>query len=127
GRSPACGRPDCSPRRRVGRLRRLAFQPPPVEYRTTAETELGVLGLARGYGAPAGSALGRHPAMNSVTSEQALIRAADDGVHQISVPTPFAVGRVNAYLIEAERLTLVDVGPNSDRALVELERHLGDI
>lgn len=65
--------------------------------------------------------------MNSVTSEQALIRAADDGIHQISVPTPFAVGRVNAYLIEAERLTLVDAGPNSDRALVELERHLGDI
>lgn len=65
--------------------------------------------------------------MMQLTSEQALIRAADDGIHQLAVPTPFAVGRVNSYLIEAERLTLVDVGPNSDRALAELERQLGDI
>lgn len=65
--------------------------------------------------------------MTGLTSEQALIRAADDGIHQLAVPTPFAVGRVNSYLIEAERLTLVDVGPNSDRALAELERHLADL
>lgn len=61
------------------------------------------------------------------TPEQALIQAADAGIHQMPIPTPFAVGRVNAYLIEAERLTLVDVGPNSDRALAELERQLADL
>ena len=65
--------------------------------------------------------------MSRETSEQALIRAADDGIHQIPVPTPFAVGRVNSYLIEGPRLTLVDVGPNSDRALAELERKLADL
>lgn len=65
--------------------------------------------------------------MKELTSEQALIRAADDGIHQMPVPTPFAVGRMNAYLIESPRLTLVDVGPNSDRALAELERHLADL
>lgn len=65
--------------------------------------------------------------MSAETPEQSLIRAADDGIHQIPVPTPFAVGRINSYLIEGPRLTLVDVGPNSDRALVELERKLADL
>jgi glyoxylase-like metal-dependent hydrolase (beta-lactamase superfamily II) len=36
-----------------------------------------------------------------------------DGIHRIPVPTPFAVGRVNVYLIEDDPLTLVDAGPNS--------------
>jgi glyoxylase-like metal-dependent hydrolase (beta-lactamase superfamily II) len=35
------------------------------------------------------------------------------------------VGRVNCYLIEDDPLTLVDVGPNSGKALDELERALG--
>lgn len=65
--------------------------------------------------------------MTDLTPEQALIRAADHGIHQMPVPTPFAVGRMNAYLIEGPRLTLVDVGPNSDRAFAELERHLSDL
>lgn len=62
--------------------------------------------------------------MTGLTAEQALIRASDIGIHQLPVPTPFAVGRVNAYLIEDDPLTLVDTGPNSDRSLAELERHL---
>lgn len=41
------------------------------------------------------------------------------------IPTPFAVGRVNTYLIEDEPLTLIDSGPNSGKALDELERELG--
>lgn len=65
--------------------------------------------------------------MSDLTSEQALIRAADSGIHQMPVPTPFAVGRMNAYLIEGPRLTLVDVGPNSDRTLAVLERHLANL
>jgi glyoxylase-like metal-dependent hydrolase (beta-lactamase superfamily II) len=36
-----------------------------------------------------------------------------EGIHRITVPTPFAVGRVNVYLIEDDPLTLVDAGPNS--------------
>ncbi len=40
------------------------------------------------------------------------------------IPTPFAVGRVNCYLIEDEPLTLVDTGPNSGKSLDELERAL---
>ena len=39
-------------------------------------------------------------------------------------PTPFAVGRVNTYLIEDDPLTLVDSGPNSAKALDELEQAL---
>jgi glyoxylase-like metal-dependent hydrolase (beta-lactamase superfamily II) len=45
-------------------------------------------------------------------------------VHRLPIPTPFRVGRVNCYLIEDDPLTLVDVGPNSGRSLVELEAAL---
>ena len=49
-----------------------------------------------------------------------------EGIHALAIPTPFAVGRVNTYLIEDEPLTLVDTGPNSGKALDELERALAD-
>jgi len=52
--------------------------------------------------------------------------AAEAGIHRLAIPTPFAVGRVNTYLIEDDPLTLVDSGPNSGRALDELQQMLGD-
>jgi glyoxylase-like metal-dependent hydrolase (beta-lactamase superfamily II) len=55
---------------------------------------------------------------------QALEQAAQAGVHRLAIPTPFMVGRVNAYLIEDRPLTLVDSGPNSAKALDELEQAL---
>jgi glyoxylase-like metal-dependent hydrolase (beta-lactamase superfamily II) len=51
--------------------------------------------------------------------------ASNAGIRRLAVPTPFAVGEVNAYLIEDEPLTLVDCGPNSATSLRELERLLG--
>ncbi len=42
------------------------------------------------------------------------------------IPTPFAVGRVNCYLLEDEPLTLIDTGPNSGKALDELQSQLGE-
>jgi glyoxylase-like metal-dependent hydrolase (beta-lactamase superfamily II) len=51
-----------------------------------------------------------------------LARAAGAGVHLLALPTPFAVGRVNCWLIEDDPLTLVDAGPNYGRALDALER-----
>jgi glyoxylase-like metal-dependent hydrolase (beta-lactamase superfamily II) len=50
--------------------------------------------------------------------------AAAAGIHRLAIPTPFAVGRVNVYLIEDEPLTLVDAGPNSGTAFDELQRGL---
>jgi glyoxylase-like metal-dependent hydrolase (beta-lactamase superfamily II) len=47
-------------------------------------------------------------------------------IHRLAIPTPFAVGRVNCYLIEDEPLTLVDSGPNSGRSLDALEAALRD-
>jgi glyoxylase-like metal-dependent hydrolase (beta-lactamase superfamily II) len=47
-------------------------------------------------------------------------------IHCLPIPTPFMVGRVNVYLIEDDPLTLVDPGPNSGKALDELERALAD-
>jgi glyoxylase-like metal-dependent hydrolase (beta-lactamase superfamily II) len=60
------------------------------------------------------------------TPEQALEQAALAGVHRLPIPTPFAVGRVNCYLIEDEPLTLVDTGPNSGKALDELSARLAE-
>ena len=57
-------------------------------------------------------------------SAAAWEQAAAAGIHRLSIPTPFAVGRVNTYLIEDSPLTLVDSGPNSAKALDELERAL---
>ena len=61
----------------------------------------------------------------TLTPEQALEQAALAGIHCLRIPTPFAVGRVNCYLIEDEPLTLVDTGPNSGKALDELQAQLG--
>ncbi len=55
---------------------------------------------------------------------EALAHAAEAGIHRLAIPTPFMVGRVNAYLIEDSPLTLVDSGPNSAKALDELEQAL---
>jgi glyoxylase-like metal-dependent hydrolase (beta-lactamase superfamily II) len=62
-----------------------------------------------------------------VTPEEALERAEAAGIRRLRIPTPFAVGRVNCYLIEDEPLTLVDTGPNSGKALDELEHQLADL
>ena len=64
------------------------------------------------------------PAPPEVPAEEAWARAAQEGIYRLSVPTPFAVGRVNCYLIDDEPLTLVDTGPNSGKSLDELERAL---
>jgi glyoxylase-like metal-dependent hydrolase (beta-lactamase superfamily II) len=56
--------------------------------------------------------------------EELLARAAEAGIHRLAIPTPFMVGRINAYLIEDSPLTLIDSGPNSGKALDELEQAL---
>jgi glyoxylase-like metal-dependent hydrolase (beta-lactamase superfamily II) len=62
--------------------------------------------------------------MSGPGPDDLLARAADAGIHCIALPTPFAVGRVNCWLIDDEPLTLLDTGPNSGKALDELERAL---
>ncbi|MGZ8632996.1 MAG: MBL fold metallo-hydrolase [Solirubrobacteraceae bacterium] len=47
-----------------------------------------------------------------------------EAVHVLPIPTPFAVGRVNCYLVEDDPLTLVDTGPNSATSLTALEAAL---
>jgi glyoxylase-like metal-dependent hydrolase (beta-lactamase superfamily II) len=56
----------------------------------------------------------------------ALERAGVAGITRLRIPTPFAVGRVNCYLVEDEPLTLFDTGPNSGKSLDELQRQLED-
>ncbi|MEA2405822.1 MAG: hypothetical protein QOE08_2469 [Thermoleophilaceae bacterium] len=56
-----------------------------------------------------------------MSEDEPYAEAAAAGVHRLAIPTPFAVGRVNAYLIEDDPLTLVDTGPNSGTSLDELQ------
>ena len=58
------------------------------------------------------------------TSPEIWERISDAGIRLMRIPTPFQVGRVNTYLLEDQPLTLVDSGPNSGKALDELERQL---
>jgi len=62
----------------------------------------------------------------TLTPEGALEQAVLAGIHCLQIPTPFAVGRVNCYLLEDEPLTLIDTGPNSGKALDELQSQLGE-
>src|SRR5438874_8491448 len=45
-------------------------------------------------------------------------------LHRLPLRTPFAVGTVNAYLIEGGALTLVDTGPATEEAWADLEAGL---
>jgi glyoxylase-like metal-dependent hydrolase (beta-lactamase superfamily II) len=60
-------------------------------------------------------------------SEDPFAPAAAAGIHRLAIPTPFAVGRVNVYLIEDEPLTLVDAGPNSGTSFDELQRGIAGL
>jgi glyoxylase-like metal-dependent hydrolase (beta-lactamase superfamily II) len=62
-----------------------------------------------------------------VVDEDPFAPATAAGIHRLAIPTPFAVGRVNVYLIEDEPLTLVDAGPNSGTSFDELQRGIADL
>jgi glyoxylase-like metal-dependent hydrolase (beta-lactamase superfamily II) len=59
-----------------------------------------------------------------VNPDEALAAAERAGIHRLRIPTPFAVGRVNCYLLVDRPLTLIDTGPNSGKSLDEMERQL---
>ena len=62
-----------------------------------------------------------------MVDEDPFAPATAAGIHRLAIPTPFAVGRVNVYLIEDEPLTLVDAGPNSGTSFDELQRGIADL
>jgi len=78
--------------------------------------------VSEGSEPPAGSPAQEPP--EALRERELLARAARAGIHRLAIPTPFMVGRVNAYLIEDSPLTLIDSGPNSAKALDELEAAL---
>jgi glyoxylase-like metal-dependent hydrolase (beta-lactamase superfamily II) len=77
---------------------------------------------ARPASEAAAAAAGRPAAEEPATS----LAAGAHGIHCLPVPTPFAVGRVNCYLVEDDPLTLVDAGPNSATSLTALEGALAE-
>ena len=50
-----------------------------------------------------------------------------DGIAKITVPTPFAVGDVNVYLINGERLTLIDAGVKTEESWKSLKEQMGEL
>jgi glyoxylase-like metal-dependent hydrolase (beta-lactamase superfamily II) len=62
-----------------------------------------------------------------ITADDPYAPAAAAGIHRLAIPTPFAVGRVNVYLIDDEPLTLVDTGPNSGTSFDELQRGIAGL
>ena len=63
------------------------------------------------------------PSSPPVTDPRNLdAEATAAGIHRLAIPTPFAVGRVNSYLIDDEPLTLLDAGPNSGTSLEALSQ-----
>jgi glyoxylase-like metal-dependent hydrolase (beta-lactamase superfamily II) len=63
----------------------------------------------------------------TLPAEDPFAPAAAAGIHRLAIPTPFAVGRVNVYLIEDDPLTLVDAGPNSGTSLDQLQHQLAGL
>jgi glyoxylase-like metal-dependent hydrolase (beta-lactamase superfamily II) len=49
------------------------------------------------------------------------------GLHRITLPTPFAIGDVNAYLVESAPLTLIDCGVRTPETLQVLTESLAQI
>src|SRR5262249_31946706 len=113
------------PRRHLHRLPGLAFQRPSLEHGAASPTDARVARVRGGHGSQTRRTAHSDPIMTE-TPQEALEQAALAGIHRLSIPTPFAVGRVNCYLIEDEPLTLVDTGPNSGKSLDELQRQLGE-
>jgi glyoxylase-like metal-dependent hydrolase (beta-lactamase superfamily II) len=74
-------------------------------------------GSAPRHGAPSRPSKGASPA---------LARVAKRGIHCLAIPTPFAVGRVNCYLVEDDPFTLLDTGPNSATSLTALQDALAE-
>jgi glyoxylase-like metal-dependent hydrolase (beta-lactamase superfamily II) len=60
-------------------------------------------------------------------SDDLFAPAIEAGIHRLAIPTPFAVGRVNVYLIEDDPLTLIDAGPNSGTSFDELQRGIAGL
>ncbi|MCM3571768.1 MULTISPECIES: MBL fold metallo-hydrolase [Mesobacillus] len=50
-----------------------------------------------------------------------------DGIAKLTLPTPFPVGDVNAYLIKGDRLTLVDAGTKTEDSWESFKSQLSDL
>ncbi len=99
---------DHEARRGQRRLRRLALQRARLQHRAAAAAQPRIARLRAAHGGEARRGARDHPRL----------------IHRLPIPTPWAVGRVNCYLVDDDPLTLVDTGPNSGHALDSLEQAL---
>jgi len=74
------------------------------------------------------------PTLTSKKNQTEIIETPNFKIYRLPLPTPFAVGRINCYLIESEELTAIDVGPftektknNFEAKLQELNFNIADI
>jgi glyoxylase-like metal-dependent hydrolase (beta-lactamase superfamily II) len=50
-----------------------------------------------------------------------------NGIAKITLPTPFAVGDVNVYVIQGERLTLIDAGTKTEESWLSFKAQLAEL
>lgn len=51
----------------------------------------------------------------------------NNGIASIVIPTPFAVGDVNAFIVKGDALTLIDAGPKTEETRQAIEAGLKDL
>ncbi|MFD3447839.1 MBL fold metallo-hydrolase [Microbacteriaceae bacterium 4G12] len=49
------------------------------------------------------------------------------GIHRMEIPVPFAIGTVNVFLVEGEKLTLIDTGAKTEEAWEAFQTQLQQI
>nr|WP_106779694.1 MBL fold metallo-hydrolase [Lysinibacillus timonensis] len=47
-------------------------------------------------------------------------------IHKITIPTPYSIGDVNAFLVKGDALTLFDVGPKTDEAYKAVKKGISE-
>ncbi|MCP3025779.1 MBL fold metallo-hydrolase [Halobacillus sp. A5] len=55
------------------------------------------------------------------------MKTIKDTIHQLTLPTPYAVGDVHCYLLEGEQLTLIDAGVKTEEAWEAMKLQLDQI
>ena len=82
--------------------------------------------IPRAHFRPTRASFGLRPTCRRPSRMERALSADATASTSLPIPTPFAVGRVNCYLIEDDPLTLVDTGPNSATSLTTLEAALAE-
>src|SRR5690625_6847478 len=69
--------------------------------------------------------MSRHSSL--LMNRRILLKTLNQTIHQLTLPTPFAVGDVHVYLIKGDILSLVDAGVKTKEAWESLQHQLKQV